>query len=224
MLIILQTACIGLACISLIRGSPCNNEAGNDPSMKYMVQHGQHILQSARGDQAPRNELGDATHLTPEHKFSTQLQELPISTNIPQKRRVGSDAGPPESAKETYRMGAMDTKGLHTQTSARDLLSATDPGRQHTPQDLDSIHGITRPRQSFEAEPEMLLQPKSGPISHEQLVVEVKGIYAGLVMVEAKCIDIDERPSFASEEKDPGKRTPIKNDQWQPLIALHKQV
>ena len=44
-----------------------------------------------------------------------------------------------------------------------------------------------------EMEPEMLLQPDIKPISYKQLVVEVKGIYAGLVMVEAKCIDIDER-------------------------------
>ncbi|KAM0804193.1 hypothetical protein BDR22DRAFT_800550 [Usnea florida] len=70
----------------------------------------------------------------------------------------------------------------------------------------------------------MLLQPDTRPISHEQLVVEVKGIYAGLVMVEAKCIDIDERQSAAAQEKDPSKRTDLKNDQWQSLIALHKQL
>jgi len=75
-----------------------------------------------------------------------------------------------------------------------------------------------------EDEPEMLLQPETRPISHEQLVVEVKGIYAGLVMVEAKCIDIDERQSAAAQEKDLSKKTELKNDQWQSLIALHKQV
>lgn len=70
----------------------------------------------------------------------------------------------------------------------------------------------------------MLLQPETRPISHEQLVIEVKGIYAGLVMVEAKCIDIDERQSAAAQEKDPTKRIQLKNDQWQSLIALHKQL
>ena len=70
----------------------------------------------------------------------------------------------------------------------------------------------------MEALPEMLLQPDTRPISHEQLVVEVKSIYAGLVMVEAKCIDIDERQSAAAQ------RTDLKNDQWQSLIALHKQL
>ncbi len=76
----------------------------------------------------------------------------------------------------------------------------------------------------LESEPEMLLQPETRPISHEQLVVEVKGIYAGLVMVEAKCIDIDERQSTAAQEKDPARRINLKNDQWQSLIALHKQL
>lgn len=75
-----------------------------------------------------------------------------------------------------------------------------------------------------EAEPEMLLQPETRPISHEQLVVEVKSIYAGLVMVEAKCIDIDERQSATAQDRDPSKRTDLKDDQWQSLIALHKQL
>ncbi len=80
------------------------------------------------------------------------------------------------------------------------------------------------PPDGLEDEPEMLLQPETRPISHEQLVVEVKGIYAGLVLVEAKCIDIDERQNAAAQEKDPSKKTELKNDQWQSLIALHKQV
>ena len=75
-----------------------------------------------------------------------------------------------------------------------------------------------------EAQPEMLLQRDTRPISHDQLVIEVKGIYAGLVMVEAKCIDIDEKQSAAAQEKAPSKRAMLKNDQYQSLIALHKQL
>lgn len=100
------------------------------------------------------------------------------------------------------------------------------PVRQGTEQALsggESPPGDEPPEDS-EAEPEMLLQPDTRPISHEQLVVEVKGIYAGLVMVEAKCIDIDERQSAAAQEKDPSKKIDLKNDQWQSLIALHKQL
>ena len=78
--------------------------------------------------------------------------------------------------------------------------------------------------EDLEAEAEELLQPDTRTISHEQLVVEVKGIYAGLVMVEAKCIDIDRMQSIATPQNDPTERTSLRNDQWQSLIALHKQL
>ncbi|MCJ1251472.1 hypothetical protein MMC30_008705, partial [Trapelia coarctata] len=75
---------------------------------------------------------------------------------------------------------------------------------------------------STEADPELILQPETRPISHDQLVVEVKGIYAGLVMVEAKCIDVDEKQTVAAQEKDPSKQNMLTPGQWQALIALHK--
>ena len=96
------------------------------------------------------------------------------------------------------------------------------------PKPVDSQSGISLYDQKayadVDGEPEMLLQPETRPISHEQLVVEVKGIYAGLVIVEAKCIDIDERQSTAAQEKNLGPRANLKDDQWQALIALHKQL
>lgn len=49
-----------------------------------------------------------------------------------------------------------------------------------------------------ERDPKILRQPETRPIIHEQLVMEAKGIYAGLVMVESKCIDIDEKQSAAA--------------------------
>ncbi|KAL2181085.1 uncharacterized protein P884DRAFT_192070 [Thermothelomyces heterothallicus CBS 202.75] len=65
---------------------------------------------------------------------------------------------------------------------------------------------------------EIIKQPETRPISQEQLVAEVKGIYAGLVMVESKCIEVD---SNQSSQSDPGK---LNNDQWQALIALHRTL
>jgi hypothetical protein len=41
-----------------------------------------------------------------------------------------------------------------------------------------------------EKETTLLLQPETRPITQEQLVNEVKGIYAGLVMVERKCVEV----------------------------------
>ena len=65
---------------------------------------------------------------------------------------------------------------------------------------------------------------KTRPINHDQLVVEVKGIYAGLVMVEAKCIEVDEKQTMLAQDKDLLKKQPLTNDQWRSLIALHKQL
>jgi hypothetical protein len=46
---------------------------------------------------------------------------------------------------------------------------------------------------------EIVLQPETRPISQEQLVAEVKGIYGGLVMVEAKCIEVDNKQATSAQ-------------------------
>ncbi|MCJ1463934.1 hypothetical protein MMC07_002543 [Pseudocyphellaria aurata] len=103
------------------------------------------------------------------------------------------------------------------------LQPNTPPGNQPaTPDDSDSL-GLAVDH-DLEPEPEILLQPETRPISHEQLLVEVKGIYAGLVMVEAKCIDVDEKQSLAAQERDSSRQTKLSNEQWQALIALHKTL
>lgn len=66
----------------------------------------------------------------------------------------------------------------------------------------------------------MIKQSETRPISQEQLVAEVKGIYAGLVMVESKCIEVDSAQS-AQTGTDAAK---LSNDQWQALIALHRTL
>ncbi|KXT12825.1 hypothetical protein AC579_7602 [Pseudocercospora musae] len=65
--------------------------------------------------------------------------------------------------------------------------------------------------------PGLILQPDSSPISQDQLAAEVKGIYAGLVMVEAKCINID-----AAQAAD--SKSHLGPEQWQALIALHRTL
>lgn len=57
------------------------------------------------------------------------------------------------------------------------------------------------------------------PISQEQLVSEVKGIYAALVMVESKCIEFNNQQSKASEQN-----SGFTQEQWQALIALHRTL
>ncbi len=71
---------------------------------------------------------------------------------------------------------------------------------------------------------QILSQPETRLISHGQLFVEVKGIYAGLLMVEKKCIEVDGEQSQAALEKDPSHPSKLSNGQWQALITLHKTL
>ncbi|KAL4887814.1 hypothetical protein BDV59DRAFT_189850 [Aspergillus ambiguus] len=56
----------------------------------------------------------------------------------------------------------------------------------------------------------------SAVAGEEQLINEVRGIYAGLVMVEKKCIEIDKAQSES--------QAPLDNQKWQALIALHRTL
>ena len=89
-------------------------------------------------------------------------------------------------------------------TNQQDRL--TSPHDQGGGADEDSPEGDTS----------MVLQPDTRPITAEQLVNEVKGIYSGLVMVEKKCVEI-----IAQRASTGGK---LSNDQWQALIALHRTL
>ncbi|KAH6667759.1 hypothetical protein B0J14DRAFT_547891 [Halenospora varia] len=79
------------------------------------------------------------------------------------------------------------------------------------------------PNQVTKEDFDIMLQPETRPISQEQLVAEVKGIYAGLVMVEAKCIEVDNKQA-ALAHADGGNPPKLNNEQWQALIALHRTL
>ncbi len=153
----------------------------------------------------------DRRHPSPEFRSSVQGAGMAEKDNVSPHVQVGHDRPQVQQA-----LSNPNGQGKQLFSFGKDLddhSSWSSPG--------DDLHEDEHP-EGQEADPEMLLQPETRPISHEQLVVEVKGIYAGLVMVEAKCIDIDEKQSAAAQEKDLSKRPELKNDQWQSLIALHK--
>lgn len=62
----------------------------------------------------------------------------------------------------------------------------------------------------------MVRQPVTRPISPEQLIAEVKGIYAGLIMVEAKCCEVDAKQHQAALEMDSNMPS-LNNEQWSVL-------
>ena len=63
---------------------------------------------------------------------------------------------------------------------------------------------------------DILLELETRPISHEQLVAGIRGIYAGLVMSEANCIEVNNR--LASTE------SKLNNYYWEVLIELHRTL
>jgi hypothetical protein len=96
--------------------------------------------------------------------------------------------------------------------------SFQDPRSKNTTQTQSSLPTPTKAL-NFE----MVMQPETRPISQEQLVAEVKGIYAGLVMVEAKCIEVDNKQATLAQA-DPAAQPKLNNEQWQALIALHRTL
>ena len=86
------------------------------------------------------------------------------------------------------------------------------PDRAPNPKETHS-----HPQQGGEdpASMELIKQLDFRPISEEKLVAEVKDIYAGLVMLESKCIEVDNAQNTPDATK-------LNNDQWQALIALHR--
>jgi casein kinase I homolog HRR25 len=58
-------------------------------------------------------------------------------------------------------------------------------------------------------------QPETRPISQDQIIAEVKGIYTGLLMVEAKCIEVDEKQAKLGNPK-------LSSEQWQARIYLRR--
>ncbi|EXM14044.1 hypothetical protein FOTG_17530 [Fusarium oxysporum f. sp. vasinfectum 25433] len=66
---------------------------------------------------------------------------------------------------------------------------------------------------------ELMRLPEARPIPHEWLVAEVKGIYAGLVRVETKCIEVD---NAQLSNTDANSR--LNDKQWQILIELHRTL
>lgn len=100
---------------------------------------------------------------------------------------------------------------------AKSRAPATEPPRP-TPQVPSSNQASPVPRVETNARLgySMRRQLETRPISEEQLINEVRGIYAGLVMVEKKCMEIDQQQA--------SNKTKLSNEQWQALIALHRTL
>lgn len=149
-------------------------------------------------------------------------------------------SSPPNNRSRARNDPRIDQGRPHKNTSGRQLWNSEDGIPPKTPQTQggravpvasqrqppsNQSNPITAPQSSPQPGQDedntsvMIPQPETRPISQDQLVAEVKGIYAGLVMVETKCIEVDNAQSSNAESN-----PKLNNDQWQALIALHRTL
>ncbi|KAJ5381594.1 DNA/RNA-binding domain E.t1.c1-type [Penicillium cataractarum] len=85
---------------------------------------------------------------------------------------------------------------------------------------LDQYPSVSSKGPSSESQdseiPPMFKQFDTNAITEDQLINEVRMIYAGLVMVEKKCIEVDKQQTESKDE--------LSGTQWQALISLHRTL
>ncbi|TLS21281.1 uncharacterized protein PpBr36_10445 [Pyricularia pennisetigena] len=122
------------------------------------------------------------------------------------------------------------TKCLDSVKAGHTLKTLSQPIRPPRPVVASSGDATTRnadgddvvdKRKAVDEVNKLIKQPETRPIGQEQLVAQVKGIYAGLVMIENKCIKVvNAQNSLNNDSASPQLNT----DQWQALIVLHRTL
>jgi len=133
---------------------------------------------------------------------------LPPARGTPHSSPKLVSSHPANSQRQQIRHSVQQSSG---QLNFAALKAEEGRAQSHTGP-IPAAYDIPPPNQ----EVQMFLQPETKPITQEQLVNEVKGIYAGLVLVEKKCVEISQSQSQTT--------TKLTNEQWQSLIALHRTL
>ncbi|RYP65484.1 hypothetical protein DL769_006307 [Monosporascus sp. CRB-8-3] len=121
-----------------------------------------------------------------------QPDARPKSSSPPRRSRVRQDPDFRRSPHAGKLWSPDDVPQPPSQKSARRRLQ---PRHQITSSKSDAAYADSETTK-------LIKQPETRPISQDQLVAEVKGIYAGLVMVKSKCIEADNaQPSQNAAEK-----------------------
>lgn len=159
---------------------------------------------------------------TPPPADSPYFQQPSRSTNDRSRARNDFDQGRPHKNTSGRQLWTSENEPgpkallgqLRQAVHTRSPQSPSDKACQTSP-------SITSPSYGLDSTCATIPQPETRPISQEQLVAEVKGIYAGLVMVETKCIEVD---NAQASNTDTDTNPKLNNDQWQALIALHRTL
>ena len=179
-------------------------------------------LQNVRPQAGPKRLFNPAKD-SPVYRSSLDASNV-ASNNIPPRPYDGRAHGHKARRESSRRKDMRSSRDSQPNHSSRHAIPPQGV-RLPTPDPLppSSAPHDSPPSGSFdEAGHTMSKQPNTRPISTAQLVAEVKGIYAGLVMVEAKCIEVDNRQNALAQSS--GQPPRLNNEQWQALIALHRTL
>jgi len=164
-------------------------------------------------------------------EFSRQIPQTVVSERTRSRPQDARLFDPKQNAKSTSspyqttpepssEWSAEATKSSHLQSPQTQSPAHTQQRNTPKPQQSQRQPGLIELQRYDPRYPGLLLQPDSRPISQEQLASEVKSIYAGLTMVETKCIHVDRAQAAAAQDGD----TKLASDHWQALIALHRTL
>jgi hypothetical protein len=182
------------------KGASSNKRAAGEPALgqgpsklRTQDQLGRNLYDGAR-DQWP-----DSSQVSAHGSASGQSPPAGLASAMSPHRTAGvMSLGSPHSP---FQISGQTNTGFSAYPEPQKSASRSPSSPVFTSSDRDS---------------RMLLQPETRPITQEQLVNEVKGIYAGLVMVEKKCVEIDQQQASTTNK--------LSDEQWQALIALHRTL
>ncbi|KAI9678451.1 MAG: hypothetical protein M1829_002049 [Trizodia sp. TS-e1964] len=177
----------------------------------------------ARGKQLlPDADLSRALKLQQSQSFNSPTEKASRPLYGPAKfgaepRALDKPSSPPSATKRKPNPGPRSPRRLQI-LSKTNSLPPPQPYATSTP---DGFISISSPESPV---PELVRQLETRAIPQERLVTEVKSIYHGLLMVEAKCIEVDGKQAKAAAESETGSPPLLTNDQWQALISLHRTL
>lgn len=190
-----------IAAHSDLQESPAALRRGADPA-------GDNAEPARKRLKSPTNSVNEADGQTRDttSRIDESTSDFPARPSAKAKGRLWTEGEPP-----------LPRNSAVSQALPKNHLPRSAARRQQVVKSREQLQ-----QQEEEEDPSvsvMIKQPETRPISQEQLVAEVKGIYAGLVMVESKCIEVD---SAQSAQTDGSAK--LNNEQWQALIALHRTL
>ncbi|OWT42552.1 TPR-like protein [Pochonia chlamydosporia 170] len=185
------------------------------------------------------NLAGDET--TPSRRGSKKICSPPASVTQQRGSRGSSPPTPvrsrarPSERDDGFVRGSKNVSGRQLWTADDDRKGAA-PQRPRTPQTrrgplaasgshrrspqhrthpkFSQHHAHVQSPSENEVSSELFRQPHTRPISSDQLAAEVQGIYAGLVLLENKCIEYDNSQIHAE----------LSEEQYHALISLHRSL